>query len=407
MGLLNWLKGATIATTFALSSYFATPAFAQDSKHDDYARAQAAAGLGVERSSPTQDNSRNNSNDSTLDSIIDDFAFNRPRGDAFNLDGYLRLGGHLTPDADGLFGEAGLSFNFNDYLKPRFYALSNLETFDVQDGPDLDLFSNRLMFGNSFNFYDGLGNEFFIEPQVGYEWNDFKENIDLDMSRFIYGGQTGFVGPGSGTFLMFSGYGSTGNHDGALRSGFEVEGDYNNFYLGLAASQQLSSGQSTGLGRGYRTDWNDDAEIVNAYKDAWNIFASAYLTNGNFQGLLNSDGEGARLGVEYVLNMREYDRDESGNIFADGLLWRFAPVIQYDHATSDGDNLSLRETETNKLRLGFAVTLEHVSRYVGFRLDAEAGYQWMNTNVNDPGAGNNDDYRQDGAYFGLTASFGF
>lgn len=399
----NWFRGLTVATGLLLGSYFSTPAYGQDDFN--YVNEDNRA-----RQEQTEDNEQRDARVPSPADSLDD----RVERSHDWADGYVRGGGHYTPDSRGVFGEGALRFNVDNWFNPTFYGLANRSLFDVveDDAPNLNLTSYRLVFGNGMSFRDGE-TELYVEPQLGHEWSEFTDNIDIDSDRLIFGGSLGVRS--GGTWLRLNGWGGTGSYDGQLRSGHPVSDDFRDLYLGVDFFQLLDSGDELSLGKHYRTNWFDDAEIVNGFKDGWTLGLNLYYNNSDFRNLLESEAFGGRAVLQRFDNWRSYRladdnkaraREEDLDVIAEGWMGRYGLAVQADLGNSQS-GVGLRETDMQRYRMGVTAGFEYVTKSIAVSIALEAGYQLSWTDIDDPGQGVNNTYDQHGGYVGATLGFGW
>lgn len=368
---MNIFKKTILTGATLLGSFFASQAYAQDRFNEDDKPASAEK---TEKKSV---------------SLADDGAAVSRKLDDI-LRGSLQIKAEHEPLADRFSGSAQFEY-ITGNLRPYFGIQDVFEKWDNIDGSELEVNSIRGIAALGWYALSNREFELFLRPVLGYEHSTFKEEIDMDAHRFIYGAELGVASREHGYKLLGKFYKGSGKFDGELLSGFEIDGNYDTTFAGIEGRVALhrEKAKQSGLLEFDRRQDERDAEFI------VDLLAEAYWNRNKFGKLETDDTLQFRIGPSFTLN----NRDENGR----GNIWSLTPYVAYKVLNTES-GISLRETRTQTLGAGAILTY---SPCRNFSISGTVGYQGNEQRIDDPGQNIDKDKTKGGIAGGIVIKFDF
>lgn len=320
-------------------------------------------------------------------SLADDNA-ERKIEDMFRVS--LQAKAETEPLVDRIAGNAYLELNTGN-LRPSIGIQDVFEKYDNIDGSKLEVNSIREIAGLGFYLANSREFESFFKLALGNENSRFSDAIDLDAHRIIYGGEIGIASIEHGYKFLGKFYKGKGKFDADLKSGLEIDGDFDTTYAGVEGRVAL---KRDGKKRASSSEFDkrQDDRDADFSMDALLDF---YWNRNKFGELEQDDTIQFKLGPSFTWN----SRNEKG----EGNIWSATPYFAYKNLSTES-GISLRETETRTLGGGLIVTYSPNKHWSG---SVTAGFQHNSQKIDDPGQNFDRTETKNGGVFGIVIKYDF
>jgi len=360
--LLN--KAVLTGSLLASSFYAAQNASAQESFEDFYKK---KAGQKQEDKKPSISD-----DEKTVSKKLDEI-----------LNGSLQIKAETEPLVDRASATFQAEMKLGDF-RPYFGIQDEYQRFKNIDDSEMKVNSVREILGLGFYAHNTEDLEVYMRGILGREDIKFSENIKMDASRWIFGGEFGLKIEDFRGLLKV--YGGKGEFGAKLDSDLEIDGDYGTLFAGLDVVQRLYTGNEK------------FAEFEKAGVDRWRndvptglveLVAQAYWNRNKFGELETDDTYSLKIGPRFSWDLR----DESGK---GGILSITSYVMGKLTDTESG--ISLRETRTKTLGVGIQPAWDITPN---LRIGGDFALQYNGQKIDDPGQGLHEDKTKNGVKAGL------
>jgi hypothetical protein len=304
--------------------------------------------------------------------------------------GSLQVRAETEPLVDRISGNAYLEYKTGN-LRPFVGIQDVFEKYDNIDGSKLDVNSIREIAGLGIYLANSKEFESFLRLAIGNENSKFSNAIDMDARRFIYGGEFGIASVEHGYKFLGKFYKGTGKFDADLKSGFEINGDFDTTYAGVEGRIALKrDGKKTATSSEFdkRQDERDANFTIDALVDfSWN--------KNKYGSLEQDDTTQFKFGPSFTWN----SRNENG----EGKIWSITPYGVVKNINTES-GISLRETQTKTAGAGLIVTYSPNSHW---SLSSTLGYEHNSQKIEDPGQNFNKTETKNGGVFGVVIKYDF